>query len=218
MADGELIYAPILSPYRTARRASAAGGGTNVVDIEKYENVIRMITQANGVVRDGGEFKPVLSITEAVPEFREMINASLVHANASRNQVLFAQAGAAGKTDDAVKRIGDVGKALETAPEIVKDAQAVVHGAKASAHWWGVTVELTGEAAKALSNLLTKDLAPFTGLLSAATASVPVVAAVLAILGALTAAFAQWISAANKSEKGVAIGLYFWLVPWVSPL
>jgi hypothetical protein len=177
-------------------------------DVAELENLIQRAGSA--VVAQAGTFylEPAALAGLAAGEV-ELIKAAVARANAEGAATVRTAALDPAALADAINR-GT--KAVGGAADLAGHIKTLVEGVAATVKWWGVTLELSRSSAEALERVAGPDLSAILGIVALVF---PPAASVNLVIGACGAGLAGWIRAANGPD-GVRIGLYFWVVPWVS--
>lgn len=197
----------------------AAGAAAPAAELQRYLDVVNSISARSGVTRTSGDFVVDSEVLRNFAGYEQQVRTAAIVAGGApfSRQLFFDTEVRAAGADDLVKKIGEIGGILGTASDMVEAAKTLANGTKHKAHWWGVVLEMTDDAAKALAKILTTGVPAVIGLFSAITSGFPVVAAIVAVLGAALAALGGWVGAANKGH-GAALTLVFWAIPFVSTL
>jgi hypothetical protein len=181
--------------------------------IDTVDRLEAVVPAGDGTFTIDGEALAILN-----PIQQKLVTAAVARANC--DPLLQSDEGIAGAEGEPEKKpslpeeIGRFAKIFtDSAVAVTKNVQTILEGSTATVKWWGVEVDMTEDAAKALAASVSQQIGPVlcaVGVLHPAAS--PTLMVVLAAGGAL----AGWINTAN-SKNGVRIGLYLWLVPWVIP-
>jgi hypothetical protein len=120
-------------------------------------------------------------------------------------------------SDGASNAIQKAGELLPKLTGLVPDLQAFVHGARARAHWWGLTIDMKPESCDAFVRVVTTDLTALGAAASLFTTPVPEIATVVPIAALVGAGLGAWVRA-GKGAGGARLGFYLWTLPWVTPI
>jgi hypothetical protein len=139
-----------------------------------------------------------------------LVDAAIKNSNAAAVQTPSAASGQHTTADTLLDIINAAMKGLPIISATATDIETIEQGAKATLHWWGWTVELTNDGSKALDKLFNNDLGGLSAILAALTPISAPLAAVAAILGAITTGLSAWIETENKGN-GVTLKGYLWI-------
>jgi hypothetical protein len=180
--------------------------------LEQLRLLVRMVDAVGGVRSHAGQFRidaPVLELFDA--GYRQLVSASVARANADPLTARGGQTRVTLASDqDVARAIAEMEARAKVAPDLIAHFRALLGGTSADTSWSGVTLRLTEPAARALSQILSRDL----GLLALLAPVLPHALAVLAIVNAAGSGLSTWIDATN-GPRGIVVQLLFWVVPWV---
>jgi hypothetical protein len=176
------------------------------IDVDYIKRIIDNINEKQMVRKNGNNF--LVNIDAVTVEHPDM--SSLVVYSTARANIDPTLSRATEENGNIIGRLAGFVGDLANIPELIERISA---GSTSKVEWWGVEVDLNVDATNAMITLLGADLTALTG----ALALIPGLAPITLIIAAIGLALAGWITLA-KSDKGVRMGLYLWIVPAVTPL
>lgn len=201
------------------RAARAFGADLNEAAVREFRAVIAAADASGAVLATPQGY----AITDAaLPSgWETLVSASVMSASVHPVAIALKTARAQG-AEDTGKVISELITKFQALQPFVENIKRL-ESAKADAHWWGLEILLDDASAKALSELLGKnvrnlftDVVPMLGAVGAA-AAIPQIAAAGVVIAAVGSALSAWIDSQNKG-KGVKLTLFFYAVPWVTSL